>query len=160
MAQPMWILGTVSGRCLDGGPPVAEWSGASRVWSRCWLVDCVRLHVCVCVRKRERKKEKEREEKKRMKTEEEEEKKKRRRRRGEEDTHTHTDSPMADHRQRLQVDEQSPSPEPLFSASDLEELRGEVRSREREIDGSTHEGVVPVEYVLSVCVCVCVCAVS
>ena len=39
----------------------------------------------------------------------------------------------------------------LFSVRDLEELREELRSREREMDGSLHEGVVPTEYVLCVC---------
>ena len=56
---------------------------------------------------------------------------------------------------RVNVPAQPPQ-EPLFPASDLEELRTELRSREREIDGSSHEGVVSIEYVLCVCVCVCV----
>ena len=43
-----------------------------------------------------------------------------------------------------------PPPEPLFPASDLKELRKEQRSRERGIDGSAHEGLVPVEYVMRV----------
>ena len=50
---------------------------------------------------------------------------------------------------RVNVHAQPPQ-EPLFPASDLEELRKELRSREQEIDASTHEGVVPIEYVMCV----------